>query len=129
MLQTEERTKECDSRGELGDMGVVAGDGAESQDQEVRAQRYRRELGEEERRHRRGTCVIYGIYSRNLILRYYSYSRLSFKRVLELTLLHSACSFVGFSVLACEAGAETHERGDDWPTNGSARVSQPDLAD
>ena len=26
-------------------MGVVAGDGAESQDQEVRAQRYRRELG------------------------------------------------------------------------------------
>ena len=38
MLQTEERTKECDSRGELGDMGVVAGDGAESQDQEVRAQ-------------------------------------------------------------------------------------------
>ena len=55
MLQTEERTKECDSRGELGDMGVVAGDGAESQDQEVRAQRYRRELGEEERRHRRGT--------------------------------------------------------------------------
>jgi hypothetical protein len=42
MLQTEERTKECDSRGELGDMGVVAGDGAESQDQEVRAQRYRR---------------------------------------------------------------------------------------
>ena len=50
MLQTEERTKECDSRGELGDMGVVAGDGAESQDQEVRAQRYRRELGEEERR-------------------------------------------------------------------------------
>ena len=58
-VQTEERTKECDSRGELGDMGVVAGDGAESQDQEVRAQRYRRELGEEERRHRRGTCVIY----------------------------------------------------------------------
>ena len=57
MLQTEERTKECDSRGELGDMGVVAGDGAESQDQEVRAQRGRRELGEEERRHRRGTCV------------------------------------------------------------------------
>ena len=51
--------KECDSRGELGDMGVVAGGGAESQDQEVRAQRYRRELGEEERRHRRGTCVIY----------------------------------------------------------------------
>ena len=40
-------------------MGVVAGGGAESQDQEVRAQRYRRELGEEERRHRRGTCVIY----------------------------------------------------------------------
>ena len=62
MFQTEERTKECDSRGELGDMGVVAGDGAESQDQEVRAQRYRRELGEEERRHRRGACVIYNIY-------------------------------------------------------------------
>ena len=40
--------KECDSRGELGDMGVVAGGGAESQDQEVRAQRNRRELGEEE---------------------------------------------------------------------------------
>ena len=59
MLQTEERTKECDSRGELGDMGVVAGDGAESQDQEVRAQRYRRELGEEERRHRGGMCVCY----------------------------------------------------------------------
>ena len=60
MLQTEERTKECDSRGELGDMGVVAGDGAESQDQEVRAQRGRRELGEEERRHRRGNvCYIY----------------------------------------------------------------------
>ena len=56
---TEERMKERDSRGELGDMGVVAGRGAESQDQEVRAQRYRRELGEEERRHRRGTCVIY----------------------------------------------------------------------
>ena len=53
---TEERMKECDSRGEPGDMGVVAGGGAESQDQEVRAQRYRRELGEEERRHRRGTC-------------------------------------------------------------------------
>ena len=49
MLQTEERTKECDSQGELGDMGVVAGGGAESQDQEVRAQRNRRELGEEER--------------------------------------------------------------------------------
>ena len=48
MLQTEERTKECDSRGELGDMGVVAGGGAESQDQVVRAQRNRRELGEEE---------------------------------------------------------------------------------
>ena len=63
MLQTEERTKECDSRGELGDMGVVAGDGAESQDQEVRAQRYRRELGEEERRHRRGTCVIYIVFA------------------------------------------------------------------
>ena len=47
-LQAEERTKECDSRGELGDMGVVAGGGAESQDQEVRAQRNRRELGEEE---------------------------------------------------------------------------------
>ena len=30
-------------------MGVVAGGGAESQDQEVRAQRCRRELGEEER--------------------------------------------------------------------------------
>ena len=59
MLQTEERTNERDSRGELGDMGVVAGDGAESQDQEVRAQRCRRELGEEERRHRRRTCVIY----------------------------------------------------------------------
>ena len=57
MLQTEEKTKECDSGGELGDMGVVAGGGAESQDQEVRAQRGRRELGEEERRHRRGTCV------------------------------------------------------------------------
>ena len=57
MLQTEEKTKECDSGGELGDMGVVAGGGAESQDQEVRAQRCRRELGEEERRHRRGTCV------------------------------------------------------------------------
>ena len=54
-LQAEERTKECDSRGELGDMGVVAGGGAESQDQEVRAQRNRRELGEEERRHRRRT--------------------------------------------------------------------------
>ena len=51
--------KECDSRGELGDMGVVAGGGAESQDQVVRAQRNRRELGEEERRHRRRTCVIY----------------------------------------------------------------------
>ena len=63
MLQTEERTKECDSRGELGDMGVVAGDGAESQDQEVRAQRCRRELGEEERRHRRGTCVIYIVFA------------------------------------------------------------------
>ena len=61
MLQTEERTNERDSRGELGDMGVVAGDGAESQDQEVRAQRCRRELGEEERRHRRRTCVIYKI--------------------------------------------------------------------
>ena len=60
VLQAEERMKECDSRGELGDMGVVAGGGAESQDQEVRAQRYRRELGEEERRHRRRTCVIYG---------------------------------------------------------------------
>lgn len=59
MLQTEEKTKECDSGGELGDMGVVAGGGAESQDQEVRAQRGRRERGEEERRHRRGTCVIY----------------------------------------------------------------------
>ena len=57
MLQTEEKTKECDSGGELGDMGVVAGGGAESQDQEVRAQRGRRELGEEERRHRRGACV------------------------------------------------------------------------
>ena len=57
MLQTEEKTKECDSGGELGDMGVVAGGGAESQDKEVRAQRGRRELGEEERRHRRGTCV------------------------------------------------------------------------
>ena len=39
VLQAEERMKECDSRGELGDMGVVAGGGAESQDQEVRAQR------------------------------------------------------------------------------------------
>ena len=58
MLQTEEKTKECDSGGELGDMGVVAGGGAESQDQEVRAQRGRRELGEEERRHQRGACVI-----------------------------------------------------------------------
>ena len=57
MLQTEEKTKECDSGGELGDMGVVAGGGAESQDKEARAQRGRRELGEEERRHRRGTCV------------------------------------------------------------------------
>ena len=63
-LQAEERTKECDSRGELGDMGVVAGGGAESQDQEVRAQRYRRELGEEERRHRRGACVIYNLFQR-----------------------------------------------------------------
>jgi hypothetical protein len=59
MLQTEERTNERDSRGELGDMGVVAGDGAEGQDQEARAQRCRRELGEEERRHRQRTCVIY----------------------------------------------------------------------
>ena len=59
VLQAEERMKECDSRGELGDMGVVAGGGAESQDQVVRAQRNRRELGEEERRHRRRTCVIY----------------------------------------------------------------------
>ena len=59
MLQTEEKTKECDSGGELGDMGVVAGGGAESQDKEVRAQRGRRELGEEERRHRRGNvCYI-----------------------------------------------------------------------
>ena len=59
-LETEERMKECDSRGELGDMGVVAGGGAESQDQVVRAQRNRRELGEEERRHRRGNgCYIY----------------------------------------------------------------------
>ena len=54
-LQTEERMKEWDSRGELRDMGVVAGGGAENQDQEARAQRYRRELDEEERRHRRGT--------------------------------------------------------------------------
>ena len=51
---TEERMKECDSRG---DMGVVEGDGVVNRDQEARAQRYRRELGEEERRHRRGTCV------------------------------------------------------------------------
>ena len=58
VLQSEERMKECDSRGELGDMGVVAGGGAESQDQEVRAQRNRRELGGEERRHRRRRCVI-----------------------------------------------------------------------
>jgi len=51
MLQTEEKTKECGSGGDLGDMDVVAGGGAECQDQEVRAQRGRRELGEEERRH------------------------------------------------------------------------------
>ena len=50
---TEERMKECDSRGELGDMGVVEGDGVVNRDQEARAQRYRRELGEEDRRHRR----------------------------------------------------------------------------
>ena len=52
-LQAEERMKECDSRGELGDMGVVEGDGVVNRDQEARAQRYRRELGEEDRRHRR----------------------------------------------------------------------------
>ena len=51
MLQTEEKTKECDWGGELEDMGVVAGGGAESEDQEVRAQRCRRGLDEEERRH------------------------------------------------------------------------------
>ena len=51
MLQTEEKTKECDWGGELEDKGVVAGGGAESEDQEVRAQRCRRGLDEEERRH------------------------------------------------------------------------------
>jgi hypothetical protein len=36
-LETEERMKECGSRGELGDVGVLAGGGEENQDQEVRA--------------------------------------------------------------------------------------------
>ena len=36
-LETEERAKECGSRGELGDVGVLAGGGEENQDQEVRA--------------------------------------------------------------------------------------------
>ena len=54
---TEERMKECESRRELGDPGGVAGGGVENQDQEVRAQKYRRELGEEETRHRRRECV------------------------------------------------------------------------
>ena len=54
---TEERMKECESRRELGDPGGVAGGGVENQDQEVRAQKCRRELGEEETRHRRRECV------------------------------------------------------------------------
>ena len=36
-LETEERMKECGSRGELGDVGVLAGGGEENQDQEERA--------------------------------------------------------------------------------------------
>ena len=36
-FETEERMKECGSRGELGDVGVAAGGGAENQDQEARA--------------------------------------------------------------------------------------------
>ena len=52
-LETEERMKECGSRGEFGDVDVVAGGGAGNQDQEARAQKCRREHGEEERRHRR----------------------------------------------------------------------------
>ena len=58
-LEAEERMKECGSRGEFGDVDVVAGGGAGNQDQEARAQKCRREHGEEERRHRRGACVIY----------------------------------------------------------------------
>ena len=58
-LEAEERMKECSSRGEFGDVDVVAGGGAGNQDQEARAQKCRREHGEEERRHRRGACVIY----------------------------------------------------------------------
>ena len=55
-LEAEERMKECGSRGEFGDVDVVAGGGAGNQDQEARAQKCRREHGEEERRHRRGAC-------------------------------------------------------------------------
>ena len=42
----EERMKECESRRELGGPGGVAGGGVENQDQEVRAQKCRRELDE-----------------------------------------------------------------------------------
>ena len=61
-LEAEERMKECGSRGELGGVDVVAGGGAGNQDQEARAQKCRREHGEEERRHRRGACVIYNCW-------------------------------------------------------------------
>ena len=37
MLETKERMEECGSRGELGDVRVAAGGGAENQDQEARA--------------------------------------------------------------------------------------------
>ena len=65
-LETEERMKECGSRGELGDVGVLAGGGEENQDQEVRAQKGRREHGEEERRHRQRACVIYNFIREGL---------------------------------------------------------------
>jgi hypothetical protein len=36
-FETEERMKECGSRGEFGDVGASEGGGEENQDQEVRA--------------------------------------------------------------------------------------------
>ena len=63
---------ECDSRGELGDMGdcIVAGGGAENQDQEARAQRCRRKHGVRSARTRATTSArsVRYYYTRNIYI-------------------------------------------------------------
>ena len=65
---------ECDSRGELGDMGdcIVAGGGAENQDQEARAQRCRRKHGVRSARTRATTSArsVRYYYTRNIYIYY-----------------------------------------------------------